>query len=281
MNRILVVLLVVAAVLVGLLLISLTSPQVEALRVDEARGGVSRLRGDEEVAAELGTTLVAGDRLSTDPGAQAVIGRPGLAPIRVGGGTTVRLRSIDDDGVGLELEIGQVRARVRPGQGALAVTNAGRTAVATDAALSVSVDGDGLFAVDVEEGDVAIEGVPGVSAVSAGQRLLSSRDGVARRLDVPVAPLLDVQWPPVTREPVVQVAGVVEPFASVRRVDPDGAPVRADADGRFLLAVPLAEGPQRLVLEVTDALGRTRRAEAEVRRDTTAPTFKIRFERGR
>lgn len=263
------------------------------IEVWEIEGSVQRDHGGELAAAAPGMTVSQGDRILTGPDGRAVLmapppqgapeGTPGQ-PIRVGHGTSARLVRSTDEVVELELERGQVRARVRAPAGAprtaVRVTAQGRGVQTADGEVAVAVDDEQRLAVEVAEGEATLEGVTGVSRVLAGQRVLARPGQSARVYAVTDEPLLDVKWPGSTRAATVTLTGSVEPGARVRWVE-SGAEqgavheVRADDEGRFSLQVQLNEGAQTVTLEVVDAFGRARRATASVVRDTTAPRIEV------
>jgi hypothetical protein len=262
------------------------------IEVWEIEGSVRREHDGQLAEAAPGMTVAQGDRILTGPDGRAVLmapppqgspeGTPGQ-PIRVGHGTSARLVRSTDEVVELELERGQVRARVRAPAGAprtaVRVTAQGRAVQTADGDVAVAVDDQQRLAVEVVEGEVALEGVVGASRLSAGQRALARPGQAARVSSVTDEPLLDVKWPGSTRSATVTLTGVVEPGARVRWVE-GGAAVgdeeaRAGDDGRFALIVRLGEGAQLVTLEVIDAFGRSRRATASVVRDTTAPRIEV------
>jgi hypothetical protein len=268
-------------------------PQRAPIEVWEIEGSVRREHAGDLAAATPGMTVTQGDRILTGPDGRAVLmapppagapeGTPGQ-PIRVGHGTSARLVRSTDEVVELELERGQVRARVRAPAGAprtaVRVTAQGRAVQTADGEVAVDVDGTQRFAVEVAEGEAAIEGVQGISRVVAGERLLARPGQAGRVFAVTDEPLLDVKWPGATRAATVTITGTVEPGARVRWVQPGTGvdvahEVEAGPDGRFALPISLGEGAQEVTVEVVDAFGRARRATASVVRDSTAPRIEV------
>ena len=260
------------------------APAPPSMALKELHGEVTHIGAAGIEPAEVGMALGPGDRIATGEEGRAVISRGEQPPIRLAPNTAVRLVVADDERVELELERGQVRARVRADAAALRVTNTqeGRTRAvsARQGAFAVGVREDGLMSTEVEEGEVVVEGVDGVQTVKAGERAVAWRDGRGARTTISAEPLLDVAWPKPTAKGEVELAGQVDPGSSVRLVEPVvSASTVAGPDGQFVLRAALAEGSNRVVVEVTDPSGRARRAEGQVLRDSTGPTIKVSLDR--
>ncbi len=247
------------------------------LSIEVVTGTVSHERGDAVTPAEAGTTLEPGDRVRTGKEGQAVLSRAGMSPIQLGRATSLRLVSVAEDVVELELENGQVRARVRPDAGAVRLSSNGQGVLATDATFAMARD-DATTAVEVERGDVSVSGVSGASQVQQGERLVMMPDGTGAISSIPDELLLQVAWPEPSRAEMVRVRGKTEPGALVVVHGASASdPVRADAEGNFVSSVLLASGNNRVVITVRDTFGRERTTEAELERDTTGPAFQIKL----
>jgi hypothetical protein len=224
--------------------------------------------------ARVGTRMVPDDHLSTRDG-RAVLALEGGTRVRIGPSSSVVVTSVDDQGVGLELEDGALRATVRPESGAVNVTGAGVTVQATDAEFGIGVEGD-IAVLETTRGEVALMGTD-------QPRLPEGSRAVIRNRSTEIGPipdelLLEVAWPDTarTRDAKSLVTGRTEPGARVTLDGPFGRRVVvADEKGRFEAEVPLEEGSNELVVNATDVLGQ----ETDVRgvlqtRDTRGPTFK-------
>ncbi len=250
-------------------------PRAE-LEVAEIHGEVALVDAEgRSRSADLGGPLAVGESVQTGADGTARLDTASGATVRVGRSTTARVVHAGDGALELELERGQVRARVRPGNGAV-VVRAGERVVRTDGGeVGVARDGDGVT-VEATEGEATVEGKGGSRRVAAGRRV-GWRGEATWEAPVGDAPLLDVAWPsaPVARAKWT-LQGRVEPGATVRVVSIAGVePVFADGSGGFTVEVPLPEGETTLVLEVTDAFGRVRTASGRIVRDTTAPTLQL------
>lgn len=256
------------------------------MTVREVHGDVMRVDASGPEQASAGDGLELGDRVATGADGRAVI-VPGdlgadAAPIRLAPSTAVRVVAADGGALELELERGQVKARLRSDNTTLRVSNAARAVTARRGAFAVRVDEQGLFSAEAEEGVLAVEGVPGVSTVSPGERVVSWPDGRGARTAVSADPLLDVRWPSATTQKQVTLVGTADPGARVRVTSPIASPpVLVGPDGQFSVVVSLAEGKNTLELEVIDPADHVRHATGEVTRDSTSPTLKISLDYGK
>jgi hypothetical protein len=258
-----------------------TASDDAALRVQEAGGEVLRDRAGAATPAEAGAVLEAGDRVSTGVDGFAVLGRPDGASVRLGGGTSVQIAAVADDALEIELERGQVRARVRRAGETVVVGNQGRRVSATSGEVAMSVTADGVLGAQASDG-AEVSGVVGVTSLASGERVVVAADGAAAAFRPSAEPLLDVRWPGPTAETRVSVVGTTEPGATVRFLRPAGpVEVRADNGGQFELALDLVEGEQEVEVLVTDLFGGTRRATAKIVRDTKGPAVKVQLDYGR
>ncbi|MEN9787670.1 MAG: Glucodextranase, domain [Pseudomonadota bacterium] len=223
-----------------------------------------------------------GARVEASEGGRAVLGtEDGAVRLVLTPSAALRVVSVAPDAVALELERGLVQATVHPGGTSLAL-GAGATRLRVrDAAFEMARDGDDVGAV-VRRGTVGVEGVPGLTALTAGERFVRAADDVARAplsedLLLAVAPPEEAR----TRSPEVEVRGRTAPRARVRagRRGASGATSwvegRAAPDGTFVVRVPLEEGANRLVVEARDVLGSVAVAEVAVTRDTRAPVVAV------
>lgn len=275
-------LIIAAAVLVAFVLYQSGTPQSDGLRISRVAGAVSWEREGQVEDAAVGTALAAGDRVVTQPGASAVLSRGSNGTVHLGSDTRVRLLGMVDDVVELELELGQVRAKLRPDAGALRLSSRGRSLLAVDAELAAAVDEQGELAVEARRGAVVVDGVSGVSKVAAGERLLTFGDEASVAGPAPAEMLLDVRWPGKVRVEAALLQGSTAPGARVVLVGAQGVdPVRAGADGSFELRLPLSPGVNQVEVRAYDAFGDEIAVEGEVVRDMAGPRSRVELNYGR
>ena len=255
----------------------------DRFRIVTVAGDVEHIRkGGQAEPAWEGSVLHEGDRLRSGDGASAVLGLGADTRISVDATTTLEVLGVTADGVQLELEGGRVRATVRPGGGTVGVSAGGKRVEATDADFTVARDGNGNFAASSTRGDLTLEGVEGVSELPAGEEVVVPGGGSPIRAPASDALLLHVAWPtlPRTRASTVEVTGETQAGSTVE-VTGGARPAsgRADTKGHFQLTVQLAEGRNRLVAHARNVLGKEAEiANAEIERDTTAPSVGVSLE---
>jgi hypothetical protein len=249
---------------------------VLVLTLEQLDGEVSVTRDGRALDARAGLVLDTRDQLSTGELGEAVLGLGDETRIRVGPTSSLQVRSVDEEGVRLELEGGRIEATVRPESGSVRVVNAGREVVATNADFKVGADG-GVLQVESIRGDVALSGAD-QTVVPQGKQV-TVVDRYAALGDVPEELLLEVAWPEAkrTRAAVSVVEGRT---AAGAEVTVTGAfpevTVRADTEGRFQAEVRLEEGDNEVDVVAVDPLGR--KSEVLVGtlqvRDTKGPRWK-------
>jgi len=252
------------------------------LRILEVHGAVTVDDGREPRLADRGEALHADDHVSTAESSRVVLGLNGDTRIRIKPSSSVRVRSVDLDGVDLELEDGALTATVRPESGAVRVGNGDRSVVATRGEFEMGVAGDVLQVVPLE-GDLVLSGVD-ITRVEEGQQA-TVVDRHAEIASVPRELLLDVTWPAGqrTRMDRTRVEGTTAPGAKVVAKGRFGTRTTlAGRDGRFALEVPLEEGDNDVQLTAIDPVGRRTEVEGELQtRDTRAPTLRGGVEYGK
>jgi hypothetical protein len=250
-----------------------------SLGIGPVSGEVTHVREGSSSAAREGERLVPGDAIATGADGSAVLTRGDGVAIRLAHATEVKVGAIDDDVVELELVSGRVRARVRPDGGAVRMGSGGRKVLLTDADIVLAAGPDGTLSAQAERGQASVSGVAGVHTLREGERLHAFGDGASVVSPVPDELLLEVSWPPPTREAKLSVYGTTEPAAKVEVLSrEDVAPVYADERGRFALQLTVPEGDSELVVAVTDAFGKRRVATGRLRRDTSGPAFRLDLE---
>lgn len=252
-------------------------PQAPSLQITQVEGGVSVQRGVQTDPLHEGQFLRAGDRVLTARGARASLRAGDDLELRLDEGTTLRVSELRPDAVGVELDEGRLRARVRRGSASLRVKNQDRSVVMDDGTMRLAV-ADGVFSADVEAGSAELTGFGAASQIVAGQRATSLGDGRAALEPIPDRVVLDVAWPAERRIPSdrVEIVGRAAPGATVTLRSGVGEPVELTADdrGRFFGSLPLREGEQPVVVEAVDVFGASITDEVVFEVDTTPPTIR-------
>jgi FecR protein len=233
-------------------------------------GEVSLRRGDDRWAVREGEDLREADQVSTAEGGRVVVAVGDETEIRIGPASSVRVTDVDRAGVSLELEDGALEATVRPGSTPVRVGSRGRAVTLSDGEVAVGVRDD-LLQVSVARGSVGLEGMD-VSSASAGEQVVVlDRQRVEQ---VPDELLFDAAVAR-TRQTEFQISGKAAPAARVVFRSTTGAwtrEVTASPSGAFSVTLPLAEGENEVIVEVTDLLGRkTRERKRLPERDTSGP----------
>ncbi len=248
--------------------------KVERLVLAETEGSVSVARqggGPGVVAA--GTELAPGDQVATGTDGRAVLQLSPGTRIRLGPTSSVGVVSVDQEGVQLELENGQLQATVRPESGAVRIGSRGRQVVSTRGEFQVGVSGE-ILQVAAASGEVSLAGIDPPVVLGAGEQVTVVDRG-ANPEPISAAVVLAVAWPEEqrTRSETQRIEGETDPGAEVRIEGDFGRRVvRADREGRFRAEVPLAEGTNAVRIVSVDLLGRETVISAALQtRDTTGP----------
>jgi hypothetical protein len=222
----------------------------------------------------IGDVVSQGQRLRTAEGGSALVAS-GESEVQIKSSTSMLIKKLDETGMDIELENGRFSAHVRHGAPSVRVSNGGRSVYATDADFELAADPDGTFALDAARGTVALEGLPGIGSVGAGERLTHVPGSPAVKSSIPEQLLLEVAWPDdnVTRDAQMTVHGRTDPYARVK-VGRDGhwQEVRADAEGSFRTDIALEEGPNPLEVRARDAMGQEEHASTAIERRTKPPS---------
>ncbi|MEZ4240855.1 MAG: Ig-like domain-containing protein [Myxococcota bacterium] len=249
------------------------------LSLAEVAGEVHLERADgQSVPATRGERLVAEDRVSTGAGGRAVLSLGPQTRVRIGPTSSLRVTGVDEAGVSLELEDGALQATVRPESGAVRVSNRDRAILATNGEVAVGIsrtsDGD-VLQVNAVRGTLALTGLDATQLEEGQQAVVVDRH--AEVGPVPEELLLAVDWPSEarTRAESSTVSGKTQPGARVRLQGAFGVrTVVANADGRFVAQLPLAEGDNPIEVSATDPLGQAATVEGMLQtRDTRGPSF--------
>ncbi|MCB9678422.1 MAG: FecR domain-containing protein [Alphaproteobacteria bacterium] len=238
------------------------------------RGEVSLEGPGRDGKAVVGTRIAPSDHVVTGDG-RAVLSLGTGTNVRIGPDSSVVVRSVDEQGVGLEIEGGALRATVRPDSGSVSVTGGGVTVQATDADFGIGVNDD-VAVLETTRGEVALMGVDQPRLGEGSRAIIRQRS--AQIGPIPDELLLEVSWPAPerTRSEATEVRGRTTPGARVVLSGGFGEKVVfADAQGDFLAEVPLVEGSNEVDVRATDLLGQEAALRGPLQtRDTRGPTFR-------
>ncbi len=254
-----------------------SAPEPAGVTIAAVSGNVQQVTPTGSTPATVGASVAARDRLVAGPDGNAVLAFGDEARLTLDASSSIKVVSVDDAGVRVELDGGRVSATVRPGGRQLAIGADGREVTAEDADFTVARGEDGTLAVAADRGSVKTN-LPGVSTIGAGQKVVAPRDRQALVSPTNDALLLSVVWPEQsrTRAAEVSINGTTEPGARVI-FDGAGGPVTVlgDADGRFSATVALREGENTLRAHATNALGQVAELRWDVVRDTRPPSISV------
>lgn len=242
------------------------------IRLADIAGDVAIERGGTRSPASEGATLSATDRLTAGKNGGATLELGEGNRVAVGPDTSLTVTSVTEEGVGIALEGGRVKATIRPDGPALDLTARGKRIEADDADFDVVVEGE-TVGVTTTRGVLTAEG----QRLAAQQRLLM---GEGKPLQLPVSEqlLLEMAWPadPRTPRPTLSVAGETEPGARVTVwIGTVEAAALAGRDGRFSVDVPLGEGVNEVRVSAINVFGQVTEANWAVTRDSTPPTIGV------
>lgn len=248
----------------------------ETLRVDVLEGEVFVV-GAERNRAALGDVLGAEETLEAGEGGRAVLSFGDGGALTVEPETKIRVLPSQGDGLRIELDGGRIQATVREGS-PLGVVSGGREVRADgEADFAIARTEDSTY-VSTEKGEVSLRGFGDITELGAEQVLIAPDEGEPRLDPASRALLLEVEWPSdAVRRERLPVQGRADPGSKVRlRVDGElAAEVNADAQGEWSAEVLLKEGPNVLVVEIEDPLGRRSTLEQVVDLDTTPPQLTV------
>lgn len=249
------------------------------LTLDTVSGVVQRVDDQgRAVEAQAGEILRPRERVVAGEGGRAVITLGPDSRLTIEERSTVRVVSADARGVQLELEGGRVQATVRPGGRKVGIGAGGRNISAEDADFDIVRGEDGTIGVEAGRGSVELLGFAGVERLSAGDRLVAVDGGAPQVTPASEELLLSVAWPDGarTRASTVEVRGRTEPGARVLAKGAAGnVEGRADANGDFVLSVPLEEGENTVNVEAFSLMGRSVAVTSTFVRDTRAPSLGV------
>lgn len=222
------------------------------------------------------TVVGVNDVVRTGEGSRVILSIGEGLSIRVDESAEVKVREVTNDGVQLELENGRLTADVSMDGPSLDISSGQRTFSATDAAFTIAVD-DSDLAVDVQRGQLGVDGVQGVETLEQGKRLHVVDGQDPWTAEIPEQFLLDVAWPEKARTNQVDavLAGRAEPgsFIEVKGVK-EPARVQVGKDGRFEVPVSLKEGLHSVEILAVSIMGEIKASNWTVELDTKGPAIR-------
>lgn len=241
-------------------------------RVASLEGAVEALHNGQWYVVQAGDLLPQQDILRTNKGAKALLRR---------GGTEIEVR--EDMDVRLD-----DLARARPSVAMIRGGNLVASVEAPDETVEITAGGtrsqnkgparwvvqqgpDGVVLGTVK-GEVLFAAKGKQVSVKAGQESTARTDEEPSEPEtIPEELLLSVMWPELEHsEAQVPVGGKVRPSTHVKV---NGVDATVRPDGRFVSAVPLGVGPNKVEVEAQDILGHKKAVSKTVRRLPPQPTL--------
>ena len=207
------------------------APAHDLLVVSASSATVAGNAYQESVDLEPGQVIGVDHVVRTTQGGSAALQYGDGAQVMLGEVTVLRVLAADSKGVRIELDEGEVTARVRKGAPPLDVVSKSRSVIATDADFTVMVAKGGGMSVSAGRGEVQTRGFGQNGRLRPGMALHMDDDGTAAVAPISESLLLDVEWPEdeKTRLAEVEVTGRTDPYATVT-VGTGAAAVRVRSD---------------------------------------------------
>ena len=230
------------------------------------------------VRGKVGDELREGDQIRTGLFSEGALHIRGKSSVVVGASTKFEIRRSGVRRSEFELGTGQITAAIPKGTGReYNFRSKGSDAVASarQGEFNLTSDGKGTVIVDARAGKVTLKARGKETIVKKGKRsVVLPGKAPTKALEVPKSVALQVKWPTTkTDKKNTMVAGSTTAGATVLV---NGINVRADQYGNFSLNIPLEEGSNRLVVNVTDSVGNTIRQESpEILVDTKPPDLNV------
>jgi len=283
---------IVVLCLSGVLLLGLLAfnylvkpPTAEAASASSARIGavvgqveVRKQGAKRWLPTEVGQLMVAGDEIRTGLFSEATLRVRGESSVVVSSNTSFVIGKEMLDKSFFKLGAGQISAAIpttASREYQFGSNGSDAVAAAKSGEFSLSSDGRGTVVLDTQAGKVRLRAKGKEVVVRKGRRSVVFPDkSPSKPLTIPSSVALLVKWPPGkldrTRTSVSGKTGAGS------LVIINGILARADALGKFSLDVPLREGSNRLVVNVTDNAGNTTTRESgEIKVDTHPPDLKV------
>ena len=282
-----VLLCVLAGILAVLAAVNLLVEPPEVKEAGDSKALVGSLVGQVEVRrkgvkrwepARLNQLLCEGDEIRTGLFSEATLQVRGESSVVVSPNTSFELGKDHIKQSNFQLGVGQITAAIpRTTERQYSFRSKGSDAVAQaeKGEFRLSSDGKGTVILDTREGKVKLKAKGKEVVVRKGRRSVVKPDEPPSRvLPIPASVALQVKWPPSKLDRTKTTVSGKTSAGSLVLVN--GILVRADPLGRFALDVPLREGSNRLVVNVTDNAGNTARRESgEIKVDTRPPDINV------
>lgn len=225
--------------------------------VEKVEGTAERRRGGALAPLSVGDRIDRADLVSTSAGSSVQL-RNGSAgtTIHVSSSSRLRIDAIEPHETRLTLERGRVRASAAEG-GRVSMKAEGTDASAESVGgdFTMQAEANGTVRVVSHHNKVTLFARDEHLEVGPGGGAIVAHNLGPRMAPVPARLLLKVRWPPgrAQRERDLAVKGQTAPGAVVRSGDSE---IVADARGRFVIHIPLREGPNKPRVTVEDLFGR-------------------------
>lgn len=264
-------------------LATLKSAPEPAAAAQSDRVGVLELKGTVEYrhaggkwrTLEPGTPLDIRGEVRTGSGSMARLRLGSAVTVELADSTAINIAQLSETLSRIRLQDGRVVSEVDAERGV-------RLRVQVQGTDAEAETGSGRFAVmrrgntpavfASERGNLEVAAAGKTVDVRPGeQTVVSPGRAPSQPTRIPPSLLLKLGTPPPSRmrERKVLIAGMTAPGAAVRA---GGSVATADSEGRFSNAVSLVDGPNEIVVEVEDVLGRrTRGALPRIVVDSSAP----------
>jgi hypothetical protein len=247
-------------------------PTPTLFRVASIEGSVEALHNGQWYVVQAGDLLPLQDIIRTPKGSKALLRRGGTE-IEVREDVDIRLDKLAQDTASLAmLRGGNVVTNVEAPNETVEITAAGTRSQNRGASRWVVQQGSGGVIVGTVKGEVLFTAKGKQVSVRAGQESLARPDEEPNAPEtLPEELLLSVTWPELEHsEAQAQVQGKVRPSSHVRV---NGVDASVRADGRFVSAVPLGVGPNKVEVEAQDILGHRKAVSKVLRRAPPSPTL--------
>jgi hypothetical protein len=229
----------------------------ETLRLAVATG--VEIAGSDGVwrAARVGERLSAHDRIRTDDEGDAELLAADGSSVRLSAATEARVDELRRELKRLSLGAGELSADVRDDPARVfevGLDDKGAVARTRGAAFTATSDGKGAAALATRRGEVILSARGKEVVIRSGQFARMARGAAPEDAKpIPQSLFLKVTWPPSsTNRKAVTVKGVTDPNA---RIKVEGHYVEVEADGRYAVDIPLADGTHQLHLRASDVAG--------------------------
>jgi hypothetical protein len=230
------------------------------------------------VRARVGDLLKEGDEIRTGVFSEGTLHVQGESSVVISSTTNFVIGKSRIKRSSFELGIGQITADIPKGSSReYRFESRGSDAVASanEGEFNLASDGKGTVVVDARVGNVKFKAKGKEIVVKKGKRsIVLPNSAPSKALEIPKSVALQVKWPSTkTDRKKTTVVGTTSAGALVMV---NGIQVRADKQGQFSLDIPLSEGSNRVVVNVTDNAGNSVVEQSpEILVDTKPPAINV------